>query len=379
MGTQFIHADSFSRICGTGKKSQNTISTITAEADREQGNCPHVENPLPPQVLYGCSFSEAGELAKKWAENSKDARGHALRKDALCFVAGVISAPDDLENWDKFKADSIEFLKKTYGKNLKSVIEHTDEPFKHIHFGVVAGQGERFEMIHQGYAAKLAADPNRGDKKRTKEQKAEGRKKGDRAYKDAMTEFGNSFYKEVSVNHGVARTGPRRRRMTRAEWKTEENQRKLLAEKGQSIAKKEVTLSEKMDNYNEFYDALGGEKAELENEKLAFKKEYAKFLDEKKAVEIKSGEVDKMLSDLEKREQDFVKAKGLPVSEVVKLQGDSEKLLGWRKKTIPDLEKHIADYTAVGAKTGLEYLEIMQKFEERQKAENQTKKTGRSH
>lgn len=224
MGSQFIHAESYGRQAGKGKRSGNTIDSIAGEAEREDGQCYHIKNPQKPVILFGESFREAGDEAKKWAESMKDARGHNLRKDALCMVAGVVSAPEDLENWEAFKADSLEWLKAKYGECLKSVIEHTDESHRHLHFAVVAKPGERFETIHQGYAAQRGADPKRGDRKRTVEKKAEGRRQGIQAYQSAMRDYQKEFYEAVSIKHGLTKIGPGRRRLTRGEWKQEQAQ-----------------------------------------------------------------------------------------------------------------------------------------------------------
>ena len=257
MGTQYFHADSFSLEAGKGKAGGNTVDKITGEADRVEGNCPHVENPIKPKILYGCSFSKAGEMAREWAESAVDGRGHKYRKDGLCFVAGVISAPKDLEDWNAFKADAITWLKQKYGKTLKSVIEHTDEPFRHIHFGVVANRGERFETIHDGYRAKLKADPNRGKRDRSSVEKTEGRRIGNIAYITAMRGVQDSFAENVGVYHALARTGPCRRRLTHIQQKREEQERKVIAvakaklrEDEKKLRESEVKLEKKRD-FNE--------------------------------------------------------------------------------------------------------------------------------
>lgn len=247
MGSQFIHADSYGRQAGKGKRSGNTIDSIAGEAEREPGQCYHVANPQKPIILFGESFREAGEEAKKWAEGMKDARGHALRKDALCMVAGVVSVPDDLKDWDAYKADALKWLKAKYGECLKSVIEHTDESHRHLHFAVVSKVGERFETIHQGYAAQRGADPKRGDRKRTAEQKADGRRQGIHAYQIAMRDYQKEFYEAVSIKHGLTKIGPGRRRLSRGEWKQEQEQAKEIAANISKISERHKVLNERID------------------------------------------------------------------------------------------------------------------------------------
>lgn len=162
-----------------------------------------------------------------------DARGHNLRKDALCLVAGVVSAPHDIEpeGWEKFRSDSIDWLKKKYGDALESVIEHTDESHPHLHFYVVPKPGQRFESIHQGRAAANA-------------KKGQGGKKGEQnqAYKASMREFQDEFFEKVGIEHGFTRIGPGKRRLTREEWKLEQIQAAAAA-KAITVAHDTVTLS----------------------------------------------------------------------------------------------------------------------------------------
>lgn len=167
-------------------------------------------------------------MAQEWAEGEKDAIGRGIRKDGLCLAAGVISFPPDRpsEEWEAYRADALAWLEKRFGDRLKSVVDHGDEPFAHdpnqihhhIHYYCVPRPGERFDSIHPGRAAAAEA-------------KAAGRKKGaqNAAYIDAMRQWQADFHREVSQHHGLTRLGPRRRRLTRAEWKTEQAAAKLLA------------------------------------------------------------------------------------------------------------------------------------------------------
>src|SRR5690606_22889648 len=104
-------------------------------------------------------------------------------------------------------------LKKKYGSTLRSVIEHTDEANPHIHFYVVPELGQRFETVHEGRSASAEA-------------KAQGLKKGaqNTAYKAAMREYQDDFFTDVAIKHGMSRIGPARRRLSRQEWKQEQQQ-----------------------------------------------------------------------------------------------------------------------------------------------------------
>lgn len=215
---QFIHVDSYAREAGKGKAGRNTVSRVAAEADRIEGNCPHVEAPKPPRILHGVSAKEAAKLATEWADNSKDGAGRRIRKDGLCLAAGVISYKNTGENWEEFRADCVDWLKEKYGVRLKSVIEHTDEEHPHLHFYLVPLPGERFEAVHAGKAAATEA-------------KASGALKGGQnlAYNEGMRAFQDEFSREVAMGHGMTRIGPGRRRLTTAAWNKEQQQAEFFA------------------------------------------------------------------------------------------------------------------------------------------------------
>lgn len=216
MSYQFIHVESYARKAGKGKAGGRTIRDVLAEAKREIGHHHHITNPHPPEVLFG-DLDDVEGLAVSWAEQSKDARGHRLREDGLALLAGVVSFPsaenlgvsedEHLKRWDAFRMDALIFLKKKYGSDLKCVVEHTDEKHPHLHFYCVPKLGARFESIHDGKAAALAA-------------KSEKLLKGDQnqAYKEAMRVFQNDFFQKVGAKNGLARLGPKRMRLTRAEY-----------------------------------------------------------------------------------------------------------------------------------------------------------------
>ena len=214
MSYQFIHIESYARV-GSNQKGKSTkwnIHQIAGEAMRNDEDCKHVDHPQEPTVLFGVDAYAAADMAQKWAETSSDASGRKLRKDGSCLLAGVISFPEGRTeaDWKAFRDDSIKYLKEKYGENLKSVIEHRDEAFKHIHFYSVPKPGQKFEDIHDGKKAVLEA--KKGNSKILK---------GDqnRVYIQAMKEFQEDFYKEVAIKHGMTKTGPKRERLTREQWK----------------------------------------------------------------------------------------------------------------------------------------------------------------
>lgn len=230
---QFIHIESYSRTAPktaqhknkktgkqSGKKGGHCVSYIVKEATRDPDSIPHIDNPQPPIYHHGKPLESLEATCEAWASSMTDARGHKLRKDALCLVAGVASAPHDIspEAWTAFRTDLIEWLKEKYGERLQTIIEHADESHPHLHFYVVPLPGERFEVIHEGKAAAAL-------------EKANGGLKGEQnqAYKAAMREFQDEFYNAVGIEHGFTRIGPGKRRLTREEWKLEQIQAESAA------------------------------------------------------------------------------------------------------------------------------------------------------
>lgn len=207
----------------SGKSSTKigrSVKSIVDEALRHDGAIPHIDHPQPPIHRYGKPLEDLEANCEAWLKTLKDARGHKMRKDALCLLAGVTSAPNDIseEAWKAFSEDAIEEAKRKYGDRLQTVLEHQDESHPHLHFYVLAAPGERFESIHEGKAAALAS-------------KMRGEKKGEQnqCYKAAMRGYQDEFYENVGIKHGFTRIGPAKRRLTREEWKLEQIQALAIA------------------------------------------------------------------------------------------------------------------------------------------------------
>lgn len=232
MGYQFIHLEGYARRgarqkattpkegkTGRAEVRKWSAREIAAEAMREPGSCGHVECPQPPRVLHGCTPMQAAEMAEKWSSTALDGRGHALRADGLAMAAGVVSLPSDqAEDWPLFREATVAWLKGQYGDRLRSVVEHIDEAHPHLHFYAVPLEGERFEVLHPGRSASA-------------KKAQQGAKKGaqNSAYKQAMVRWQDGFQNAVAANFGLARLGPRKRRLTRGAWQAEKAQAKSLA------------------------------------------------------------------------------------------------------------------------------------------------------
>lgn len=232
MSYQFIHIEDYGRNVSKKKKNDGkndkykkeskgrSVREIIAEAKRENGNCPHVENPEDPKLLYGVDLDQVEKLAYEYHENTKiqdkNGKEKKLRSDANILLAGVISlSRDNIEIWEEYKNDSIQYLKNKYGKNLISVIEHTDEANPHIHFYCIQNTGRKFDLIHDG-------------KKALFENKDKIKHEQNIAYIEAMRNLQEDFWKVVSKNFGLTKDGPKRARLSRSDYFKQSREVKLL-------------------------------------------------------------------------------------------------------------------------------------------------------
>lgn len=254
-GFQFLHVESYARTAAKGKAGGHSVSSVMAEAMRVDGACPHVEKPSAPVLLFGVPPSDVEAAVTTWADGAKDARGHKLRKDGLCLLAGVVSCPPEFTDaqWDALKLDTVAYL--AADGRLVSCIEHVDEKERHLHFYKIPPPGGRFEDIHPG-------------KKAAMEAKAKGGLKGDqnKAYKAAMRGLQDDFFERVGAKHGLSRLGPKRRRLTRAGWVAEQANMEAMAKQRAQV---EAGLAD-----------LGAQLAALEAEKEKVRAVAKKALEE---------------------------------------------------------------------------------------------------
>lgn len=216
-GFQFVHIETYSRNPPKKGGGKASMRGVFAEAKREPEACPHVSTPRPPVPLAGMDLDALEAEINEQAAVAKDARGHALRKDAAVLLAGVATYPagwnhlDDsaYSDWEK---RTLEWLRDEFGDNLKAVIRHVDETYPHIHFYAAPklGSDGRFNAkdLHHGHQAAAGL----------KGREAQG------AYKAAMRDFQDRYHSQVGMPCGLTRLGPSRRRLSRAAWKAEQAQ-----------------------------------------------------------------------------------------------------------------------------------------------------------
>ncbi|MFZ5110023.1 hypothetical protein ACOY48_27310, partial [Klebsiella pneumoniae] len=136
---QFIHIETYGKKSAKKKEKgnhssdvrQTNVSGVLSEANRLDGFTSHIDVVEAPTTLYGCSIDELELMIDEYHQNGstidKNGKEKKLRSDASILLAGVVSInKEDIEIWEEYKKDAVEYLKNKYGKNLKCVIEHTD-------------------------------------------------------------------------------------------------------------------------------------------------------------------------------------------------------------------------------------------------------------
>jgi hypothetical protein len=248
---QFIRAEVYARRASTNEKSKSQFnaSDVIGEALRDEGHCPHVEKPEAPRYLLG---SEAGTRAilgriQENAAQYRDKMGRKMREDAAVLLAGVASFPRDAANKDpdlyaRWESLTVEYLQKKYGDNLRAVVMHNDEEHPHIHFYVYSDTEVNAKMLHDGY--KNGSSP--------------------KAYKKGCEDFQNEYFEQVASRCGLARTGPKRRRLSRAEWHAEQEMAMSISKAESAVldsaATKEKEAHKRLQAVQEHAELLAKEK-----------------------------------------------------------------------------------------------------------------------
>lgn len=256
MAYQFAHVETYSR--NGGRSRGHTVTDILAEARRCPEACTHVAHPLPPVLVAGVDLAE---LEKRHDRNIEAAREtltsgktRAVRKDTASLFTAVISHPatptecrsdpdlmKSVKMWAKASAQWLRRDIEARGGVLESVIMHIDESHVHLHAYGLHPSGHA-DLLHAGKRSKkdaMAAALSAGHDKKA------ANRFGDRAYVEAMRAWQDSYSTDVGLAHGLTRLGPARRRLSRAEWKTEQAAAKSVerARKAVRAAQVEVKTS----------------------------------------------------------------------------------------------------------------------------------------
>lgn len=240
---QFIHLETYADRPQKNSK-RPSLEAVARECQREEDSFPHIENPQPPEIIYGIPPLEAVSKVRNIVKNVRDGLNRKIRKDAQIASCGVVSiniestpenwASDEVQRWIK---DTEVFLKNRFGDSFVSLVKHSCESKCHLHFILIPQVRDGvidLSSFHPGLAAQRAVTENKKSKK-------------DYAYKEAMRSFQDEYYEHVGLINGQLRYGPRRKRLSRAEWHAQKRYAQLLSNAFNDKNKLISTLSSKLE------------------------------------------------------------------------------------------------------------------------------------
>lgn len=235
----FAHKQTYSQ---KGNSKSLSVASIIDELERMEGACPHVLDPQPPTILEGMQprdllkmmtdrIKDQSRILRQMRKDFPEKKGmlRGIRTDTHVLIAAVYSFPDRIEEMDEaeylaWREDVINFVKQDALNNeleIMAIVEHRDESHPHLHIlslPLITQANPRMnaKLCHEGHIAqnKHIANDWSGSPSRS--------------YKQAMRGWQDAYHRDVGSKHGQARTGPKRRRMDRATWKTEQSRIGLL-------------------------------------------------------------------------------------------------------------------------------------------------------
>jgi vacuolar-type H+-ATPase subunit H len=269
MGFQFVHLEAYSR---KEDAAGRNVTWVLAEARREPEASLHVECPAPPELVLGVSLDELtalhDELADVATTTLKNGQARKIRKDQKSLLTVVASYPTPLSELDgnpaereslkRWEQRTVEWLKSLYGDDLMTVIRHADERYPHLHAYILPKSDPELRALrmHPGHEAKRRVM----DSHLTNESKKELNRIGDRAYRNAMRDWQDSYHQTVGIPSGLTRLGPKRRRLTREAWHAE----KVAAQAVQAAEEQAAKYIEAVKSKGSAYaDRVKAEAAEI--------------------------------------------------------------------------------------------------------------------
>lgn len=278
-GPQFMHIQSYSRKANPRGQS---VEQVLAEAARAPVYSKHVVTPHLPSVIYGVTADEvrklhdemvaAGGVDVTLKDGRKARRG--IRKDRHTLMTAVAShpMPTDLVNtkpdaradYEIWRKHNVAWLKARFGDKLISVIEHWDEKHPHLHayilpLGDATCSARQLNPAWQAKeeAMEVALAAGHDDKAALNF--------GNAAYRAKARELQDHYYEHVSLACGLTRTGPKRERLSRQQWKARKDQARRDAKLHSDIEKRVERIVDAEDDLEKSVS----EKAKELAEKLA--------------------------------------------------------------------------------------------------------------
>lgn len=261
----FLHCQTFSR---KPNKAGQCVTQVISEGLRSGEYHTHVEDPKPPVVLFGdpAGFQQLHDdhvaqrrtLAMKNGKTSERvirADRHTLFTLVVSYpvpTAALEASPEELTRFKKWADLNLAWVREQYGDQVKAGFAHIDEAYLHLHFWLLPDDPSADAAhLHPGKRAKCETEARLKSEGVTPREAVAG---GDRALKSAMRNWQNSYHRAVGAPLGMHRDGPKRRRLSRAQWAAErsllehhralDDDRSRLEAQVAELEKTVVTMSE---------------------------------------------------------------------------------------------------------------------------------------
>lgn len=343
-GPIFLHFQTYSR---KPNPAGNFISQVIAEALRRRGFCEHVKNPKPPRVILGIPDAFENDHARHVEQRSTEVKRKGktyrkgIRQDRHTLATVVASYPlthDQIREVGEdaaalhrdWEARTVAWMRDKYGDQLKVVLAHEDESHPHLHFWLLPDdQDARADTLHPGKVAKRFAED---EARAAGLNDREAVRVGNIALKDAMRDTLEDYWREVGQSLGMTRDGPKRQRLTRAEWKARKEEAMRQAEALCRVEKAEEVVQDAESRAAVITDEAEARDAETKEKRGKFNKDAREWVERnRKTLEDRKTELDQIAASL-----------GVKAAEVEKDRAEIEKdraeVRGYRRHLVELLD-----------------------------------------
>lgn len=273
----YIHCQSFAR---KPNRAGQCVKQVVGEGLRAGEYHPHVDKPRPPLPVFGdpASFQPLHDAHIAGCKTSfvKNGQAHerAVRQDRHTLFTVITSYPATTDAVEASQEQKIRFkrwvdltiiwVREQYGDQLKAALLHIDERYPHLHFWLLVDHPSAdASLLHPGKVAKREIEV------RLKSEGTSPRdavKLGNRALKSAMAAWIDDYHRAVGAPLGMRRDGPKRRRLSRAQYQAEQ----AMLDYRRNLEEDRVRLEAQVAALKEQAITLAAQQRDLETKAEAF-------------------------------------------------------------------------------------------------------------
>jgi hypothetical protein len=273
----FIHCQTYSR---KPNRAGQCVKQVIGEGLRSGGYHSHVDNPKPPVRIFGnpggfqrlhddhvAARRTSVVKNEKTSERSIRQDRHTLFTIAASYpmpTAAVETSPEEMDRFRRWVDLTLVWVREQYGDQLKTGLAHIDERFPHLHFWLLPDDPSAdATFLHPGKPAKRAVEA------RLKLEGSPAREAvaaGNRALKQAMRAWQDSYHRSVGAPLGMLRDGPKRRRLSRSQYMAEQ----AMLEHHRKLEDDRIRLEAKVAELEKQAVVLAAQQRELEAKAEAF-------------------------------------------------------------------------------------------------------------